>query len=123
MNKPTIVLGANNNPEKYAYKAVDFLQGLGQTIYPVGIKSGEVLGLKIEQDFSHLIHLKNIDTVSLYVGPQNQTNWIQAIIDLKPKRVIFNPGTENQDFEELLEANCIEAIEACTLVMVRTGQY
>jgi predicted CoA-binding protein len=123
MNKPTVVLGANSNPEKYAYKAVDFLQGIGQIIYPVGIKPGEVLGLKIEQDFNHLSADNHVDTVSLYVGPQNQANWIKPIIDLKPKRVIFNPGTENPEFEELLEANGIEAIEACTLVMVRTGQY
>ena len=121
MDKPTVVLGANNNPEKYAYKAVDFLQGIGQTIYPIGIKAGEVLGLKIEQDFNHLP--PDIDTVTLYVGPHNQTNWIQPIINLRPKRVIFNPGTENPEFEDLLEQHGIEAIEACTLVMVRTGQY
>lgn len=121
MIKPTVVLGAHTNPEKYAYKAIEFLQSIHQPVYAVGIKKGEVLGLSIETDFAHLI--EPIDTVTLYVGAQNQSNWIQAILDLKPKRVIFNPGTENPEFEQLLVDNGIEVQEACTLVMVRSGQF
>jgi len=122
MNKPTVVLGANTNPEKYAYKAVEFLQSINQPIFPVGIRPGEVKGLDIEQDFSHLED-KEIHTVTLYVNPTNQTHWYQSILNLNPKRVIFNPGTENPEFEEMLEEKGIETVEACTLVMVRTGQF
>jgi hypothetical protein len=66
---------------------------------------------------------KDFDTITLYVGPQNQTNYYDKIIHLKPKRVIFNPGTENIEFENLLIKNNIEALEACTLVMLTTNQY
>ncbi len=121
MNKPTVVLGANANPEKYAYKAIEFLQSINQPIYAVGIKAGEVLGLPIESDFSNI--KDPIHTVTLYVGAQNQSNWIQPILDLFPERVIFNPGTENPEFAEMLEEKGIKVEEACTLVMVRTGVY
>ncbi len=123
MRKPTIVLGANNNPERYAYKAVEFLQSIKQPIYPVGIKSGEVLGLEILHDFKDPKINEPIDTVTLYLNPFHQETWYQPIIDLKPKRVIFNPGTENDEFEDLLRQEGIEAVEACTLVMIRTGVY
>lgn len=123
MRKPTIVLGANNNPERYAYKAVEFLQSIKQPIYPVGIKSGEVLGLEILHDFKDPKINEPIDTVTLYLNPFHQETWYQPIIDLKPKRVIFNPGTENDEFEDRLRKEGIEALEACTLVMIRTGVY
>jgi predicted CoA-binding protein len=123
MRKPTIVLGANNNPERYAYKAVEFLQSIKQPIYPVGIKSGEVLGLEILHDFKDSKISEPIDTVTLYLNPFHQEAWYQPIIDLKPKRVIFNPGTENDEFEDRLRKEGIEALEACTLVMIRTGVY
>ncbi len=122
MNKPTVVLGANTNPEKYAYKAVEFLQSIHQPVFPVGIRPGEVKGLPILQDFSHLKN-EDVHTVTLYVNPTNQTHWYKQILDLNPKRVIFNPGTENPEFEEMLEEKGIEVEEACTLVMVRTGVY
>jgi predicted CoA-binding protein len=122
MNKPTVVLGANTNPEKYAYKAVEFLQSINQPIFPVGIRPGEVKGLPIMQDFSHLQN-EAIDTVTLYLNPTNQTHWYKQILHLNPKRVIFNPGTENPEFEEMLEEKGIKVEEACTLVMVRTGVY
>ncbi|MFM9945074.1 MAG: CoA-binding protein [Bacteroidia bacterium] len=122
MKKPTVVLGANNNPAKYAYKAVDFLQSINQPVYPVGIQNGEVLGLEILHDFKHL-ETRDIHTVTLYLNPGNQIHWYKPILNLKPKRVIFNPGTENPEFAEMLEEKGIEVEEVCTLVMVRTGQY
>ncbi len=123
MQKPTVVLGANPNPEKYPYKAIDFLQSIEQPVYPVGIKTGTVLGLEILPALDDSRIQEPVHTVTLYVGPQNQESWYQPILNLKPKRVIFNPGTENPEFEELLETNGIEVVEACTLVMIRTGQY
>ena len=122
MNKPTVVLGANTNPEKYAYRAVEFLQSIYQPVFPVGIRPGEVKGLPIFQDFSHLKN-EDIHTVTLYLNPSNQTHWYKQILHLNPTRVIFNPGTENPEFEEMLEEKGIEVEEACTLVMVRTGVY
>lgn len=122
MNKPTVVLGANTNPEKYAYRAVEFLKSINQPVYPVGIKHGEVLGLEILPDFKHL-ETQDIHTVTLYLNPTNQIHWYKPILHLKPKRVIFNPGTENPEFEEMLEEKGIEVEEACTLVLVRSGQY
>jgi predicted CoA-binding protein len=66
---------------------------------------------------------ENIDTITLYIGPQHQPEWYDYIINLKPKRIIFNPGTENEEFEQLLEKNGIEVQEACTLVMLSIGAY
>ncbi|MCB9252535.1 MAG: CoA-binding protein [Flavobacteriales bacterium] len=123
MKKPTIVLGANNNPERYAYKAVDFLQSIDQPVYPVGVRKGEVLGLTISDSLSDPSIPKDIHTITLYINPMVQEQWYQKILDKKPKRVIFNPGTENEVFEEMLEKAGIQTEEACTLVMVRTGVY
>jgi len=123
MRKPTIVLGANANPERYAYKAVDFLQSINQPVYPVGNKKGEVLGLEILPDFNHIKADDDIHTVTLYLNPENQRGWYKPILDLNPKRVIFNPGTENQEFETMLEEKGIEVEEACTLTMVRVGLF
>ena len=84
----------------------------------------------VRYDFLHRLDiitdkpgLQNIDTVTLYVGPDNQAPWIDYIISLKPKRIIFNPGTENIEFETLAESKGIEALEACTLVLLSINQY
>jgi len=123
MIKPTVVLGANPNPERYAWKAVDFLQSINQPVYPVGIKKGKVLGLEILPDFEHIKEDQNIHTVTLYINPTHQKEWYKPIMDLNPKRVIFNPGTENPEFEALLEEKGIEVEEACTLTMIRVGLF
>lgn len=123
MEKPTIVLGASDNPERYAYKAVSFLQSIHQPVYPVGIRKGEVLGLNILPDINDPSIPEEIHTVTLYMNPIHQKDWYQKILDLNPKRVIFNPGTENPEFEEMLEERGIETTESCTLVMVRTGVF
>lgn len=118
--KKTVVIGANDNPEKYAYKAANMLVKYGHAIVPLGIKEGEVAGNTI---LTNRPELKDIDTVTLYVSPKNQTGWFDYIIDLKPKRVIFNPGTENIAFEQRLKENGITPIEGCTLVMLSTKTY
>jgi predicted CoA-binding protein len=66
---------------------------------------------------------KDVDTITLYVGPQHQSEYFDYIVKTKPKRIIFNPGTENQELEELAEKNGIETMDACTLVLLSTGQY
>jgi predicted CoA-binding protein len=118
--KKTVVIGASDNPEKYSYKATIALQNRNHEVIAIGIKEGEINGIKINTD---KINVADVDTVTLYVGAKNQASWYDYIIGLKPKRVVFNPGTENPDFEKLLEQNKIEALEACTLVMLSVGNY
>ncbi len=120
MSKKTIVIGASDKPDRYAYKAIVSLQKHNHEVIPLGIKDGIINGLEIIKSKPQI---KDVDTVTLYVGPQNQTDWIDYIISLQPKRVIFNPGTENIEFENLLKNNNIEPIEACTLVMLSIGNY
>jgi uncharacterized protein len=118
--KKTLIIGASTNPERYAYKAAHSLTAHGHTIVQLGIKEGQVANEPIH---TNKPILDNIDTVTLYIGPKNQPEWYDYIIDLKPKRVIFNPGTENIAFENLLTQNKIETLEACTLVMLSIGNY
>lgn len=120
MSKATAIIGASPKPERYAYMATSRLKKYGHPVYPVGIHKGEIEGETILIDKPQL---KDIDTVTLYVGPQNQGAWIDYILSLKPKRIIFNPGTENPDFEKKATGQGIECIEACTLVMLSIGDY
>jgi len=118
--KKTLILGASTNPSRYANLAANRLVSHGHPIINVGLKAGEVAGVAIEKP--ELIHT-DLDTITLYLGPQNQPEYYDYIIKSKPKRIIFNPGTENPELEELAEANGIECTEACTLVLLSTGQY
>jgi predicted CoA-binding protein len=118
----TLVLGATPNPQRYAYKAIHALVRNGLEVVPVGIKSGEVAAINILNGKPSFAP-GEIDTVTLYVGPKHQIEWIDYILNLKPRRVIFNPGTENPELFELLKANNIEPVLACTLVMLSTKQY
>ncbi|WP_411274376.1 CoA-binding protein [Daejeonella sp.] len=118
--KKTLIIGATDNPSRYANLAANRLVALGHTIVNIGIKSGEAAGVPIEPAGETL---KDIDTITLYVGPQTQPLYYDYIIKSQPKRIIFNPGTENAELEELAEKNGIETLEACTLVMLSTGQY
>lgn len=120
MDKPTVVIGASPKPDRYSYKAVRSLQNYGHTVYGLGITEGVINGLKISLDQPVL---ENIDTVTLYVSPKNQYPWIDYILSLNPKRIIFNPGTENPDFEQEARSKGIECLQACTLVMLSIGVY
>lgn len=120
MNKRTVIIGASPNADRYAYKATVSLKKHGHSVFPVGIKKGEIMGETILTDKPEL---SDIDTVTLYVGPQNQPDWYNYIIGLKPKRIIFNPGTENNALQSLARENGIETQEACTLVMLSIGNY
>jgi len=119
-NKKTVVLGATQKPEKYANIAINRLVDKGHTVIAIGQHQGEVAGVKIH---TKQIPLTNIDTVTLYLNPKNQRDYYNYIIETKPKRVIFNPGTENPQFYQLLQSNGIEVEVACTLVLLATNQY
>lgn len=119
--KPTVVIGASPNPQRYSYLATNMLREYGHEVYPLGIRQGQIGELKIITNWPE--HLNEIDTVSLYIGPDHQPDHYAYIIGLKPKRVIFNPGTENHEFAALLSLKGIETLEACTLVLLRTNQY
>ncbi len=116
----TLILGATPNPDRYAYRAAISLQNNGHEIVLVGIKQGQINGVTIQNGMPDV---KDIYTVTLYVGPQNQSTYYDYILSLKPKRVIFNPGTENNELENLLKLNNIEPVIACTLVMLSVGNY
>jgi predicted CoA-binding protein len=119
-NKRTVVIGASNNPERYAYKATLSLLAKGHEVFPVGIRNGKIGDLQISTE---RIIYENIDTVTLYVGPKNLPDWYDYILSLNPKRIIFNPGTENDALVVLANQKGIETIEACTLVMLSIGNY
>nr|WP_121270852.1 CoA-binding protein [Pedobacter schmidteae] len=118
--KKTLIIGATPNAERYAYKAAHMLTAKGHDIVNVGIKKGEVAGVEIEKPGT--VH-HDIDTVTLYIGVHLQSQYYDYILQTNPKRVVFNPGTENQELEDLLTKNGIEPVEACTLVLLSTGQY
>lgn len=118
--KKTLVLGASPNPERYGFKATAMLNEYHHPVVPYGIKGGAIDVLNI---VTELPQDKDFDTVTLYVGPQNQQPYYDYIINLHPKRVVFNPGTENESFEKMLIEKGIQPVEACTLVLLRTGQY
>ncbi|ESU27283.1 hypothetical protein FLJC2902T_19860 [Flavobacterium limnosediminis JC2902] len=119
-SKKTLVLGASVRPERYAFMAVNSLVEKGHSVVGIGHTVGEVAGVKIQTKH---IPLKNIDTVTLYLNPVRQREYYNYIVGLKPKRVIFNPGTENPEFYQLLKANNIKVDVACTLVLLSTNQY
>jgi len=116
----TLIIGASPDPTRYAYKAANMLKSKGHSIVNVGIKKGEVAGVAIESP--ETIHT-DIHTITLYIGPPLQKNYVDYILKTNPKRVIFNPGTENWELENVLKENGIEPVEACTLVLLATGQY
>lgn len=119
-NKRTLVLGATTNPERYSNMAVRSLTRHGHEVAALGIKEGEIDGIKIETE---TLSFKGIDTVTLYLNPARQKVYYDYILNLEPKRIIFNPGTENSELLALAKARGIETEYACTLVLLNTGQY
>ena len=118
--KTTLVIGASTNPDRYSYKAITSLVKNGVEVKALGLKSGNVEGIEFDTEKKAY---EGIHTVTLYVGPKNQPGYYDYILSLKPERVIFNPGTENGEFEKMLEANGIIAEQACTLVLLSIKQY
>ena len=118
--KKTLVIGASSNPERYSYKAVKSLLNHNIEVVALAKRAGYIDEIPIVDKFPGN---DDIHTVTLYVGEKNQSEYYQPVLNLKPERVIFNPGSENFEFAELLEKNGIETIEGCTLVMLSTGQF
>lgn len=120
--KITLLVGATTNPSRYAFMAAQMFEERGLEFIPIGIKKGQVLGKEI-LDLSEKPALEGIHTITLYIGPSNQAEWIDYLIGLKPKRIIFNPGTENPVFYQKAKEAGIEVLPACNLVMLSTGQF
>lgn len=120
VKKKTLVIGASENPERYSNKAIRMLQEYGHPVVAIGNREGQVSGVSFDKE-KH--HFSGIDTVTLYLNPQRQKDYYDYIAELKPKRIIFNPGAENDEFKKRAEESGIQAIEACTLVLLRTGQF
>ena len=118
--KKTLVLGATPNPDRYAHRATLRLAQYGHEVVPVGIKEGKIgrFDILTGQPF-----IDDVDTVTLYVGTDRLEPYYDYILSLKPKRIIFNPGTENDELMELAEKQGIEIVEGCTLVMLSIGAY
>lgn len=118
--KKTVVIGASTHPERYSHKAIEALVNHGIETFALGLREGTVAGINILLKPENDIHC---DTVTLYVGPAHQPQWEETILALSPRRVIFNPGTENPSLEDLLRSKGIRTERACTLVLLATNQY
>lgn len=122
MSKKTVIVGATPNQARYAYAAAELLTEYDHPIVPLGIKRGAVFGQEI-LDIRKKPEIADVDTITLYIGPRHQPEHEDYLIGLNPKRILFNPGTENAAFKRKAEAAGIETEEACTLVLLRMGQY
>lgn len=118
--KKTLVIGASENKERYAYLAVEMLINHQQPVVALGIKKGTIGSTIIE---SEKIHFNDIDTVTLYINPAIQKEYYDYIFSLNPQRIIFNPGTENNELAALAIQKGIKVQDACTLVLLSTNQY
>ena len=121
MQKTTLIIGASANEERYSNKAFYKLTAAGHPVYALGFRGGTIEGATIHTE--HQQSWDDVDTVTLYLGPARQEGYYDYLLGLKPRRVIFNPGTENLDFEKLLQAEGIQTEQSCTLVLLATNQY
>ncbi len=118
--KKTLVIGGSPKRDRYSNRAIRLLLRYGYPVVSTGAREAEVEGVKIETGNPHF---DDIHTVTLYVGPARQPQLYDYVIGLKPQRIIFNPGTENDEFEELARRNSIETVANCTLVMLNAGWF
>lgn len=119
-SKKTLVIGASDNPSRYSFLAINKLRQHQHEVVAIGKKKATVAGVNITTEMEPVA---DIDTVTLYINPQLQTAYYNYILSLKPRRIIFNPGTENNELQELAAGKGIQTLEACTLVMLSTNQY
>lgn len=120
MPKKTVVLGASQNPSRYSYLAVQRLRSHQHPVVAIGKREGQIGDQPIIVEHPELT---DVDTVTLYLNPQNQKPYYDYILSLHPKRIIFNPGTENDELAAMASQKGIQPVEACTLVLLSTGQY
>ena len=116
----TLIIGASTNEDRYSYKAIQELRKLNFDVCALGLKEGEVMDVKIR---TQPLNIKKIHTVSIYLRPQNQFQYLNYLIKLTPKRVIFNPGSENEVLMNKLKEKKISCENSCTLVLLSTNQY
>lgn len=122
VNQITLIVGATTNPARYAYTAASMFAERGLNFLMIGINPGLVFGKEIF-DLKSKPVLPNIHTISLYIGPNNQIEWMDYLISLKPKRIIFNPGTENLLLAKRAKEQGIQTLEACNLVLLASNQF
>jgi len=120
ISKKTLVLGASANPSRYSYLAVNKLREHKHPVVAIGRTTAIVSDIPVQSEAEPI---PDLDTVTMYLNPANQKNYYNFILEQHPKRVIFNPGAENPEFEKILEEKGIQTVEACTLVLLTTGQY
>lgn len=118
--KKTLVLGASDNPSRYSYLAMHRLKNQGHPVVAIGKKQTVVAGIAVEAEKKFF---DNVHTVTLYLNPYHQQEYYDYIISLNPKRIIFNPGAENDELAALAKKNNIQTTDACTLVLLSTNQY
>jgi predicted CoA-binding protein len=118
--KKTLVLGATPDPSRYAFLAVSRLKKYGHQPVPVGVRAGSIEGIEI---LNGQPEVGGVDTVTLYLNPERQREYYDYIFSLQPKRIIFNPGTENPELIQLAAERGIETVEGCTLVMLSIGAF
>lgn len=118
--KKTLVIGASEKPERYSNKAIRKLLQYGHPVEAIGARPGKVEGVQYGKE---LLDFQGIDTVTLYLNAKRQKDYYDYLLKLHPRRVIFNPGTENPELAHLLKAAGIQPVEACTLVLLSTQQY
>jgi predicted CoA-binding protein len=116
----TLVLGASENPDRYSNRAILSLRRHGKPVAAVGLRMGRVGDVEITNERKPF---GDIDTVTIYLSRKNQVAFYDYILSLSPRRIIFNPGAENDELEALAVKQGIEYEEACTLVLLATGQY
>lgn len=115
------VLGASNKPDRFSYKAIQLLRQSGHTIIPIHPTLEEIDGVPVTPSIDQIDQA--VDTLTVYVSPAVSAGLVDAIVVMNPGRVIFNPGTESRELTEVLDANGIRYEEACTLVLLDTGQF
>lgn len=119
-SKKTIVIGASSNPERSAYKALALLKNHGHEIYAIGIREEVVHGISIH---AQAAFQQDVDTITLYLNAAHQQQYYPYILSTQARRIIFNPGAENPELAALAQHHGIQTEEACTLVLLKTGQY
>ena len=118
--KKTLLLGASDNPSRYSFLAIHRLREHGHPVIAIGRRAVRVADVDLQ---TQKLPIDGIDTVTIYLNPENQKEYYQYILSLHPKRVIFNPGAENPELQQLCAAQGIKVLEACSLVLLSTGQF
>ena len=121
MSLNVAIIGASHKPQRYAYQAQAMLTDFGHSVFPISGNGREILGAKGYQGIEEIVH--PLDTITLYLNPERHEPIKHQVLSCKPRRIIFNPGTESKALIQYYRENGVEALEACTLVLLRTNQF